>query len=783
MGQFDVGTAVPRTEDARLLTGGGRFVDDVALPRLAHAAILRSPHAHAVIRAIDTAAAARRPGVLAVLTGADYAAAGHGTIPTQTALSRRGGVPMARPPFRPLALDRVRHVGEAVAVVVAESASAAADAAEAIGVDYEPLAAVIDTATADAPEAVLVWDEVPRNECFVHVLGDRAAVDAAIAAAAHVVTRRFVITRAAANTMEPRAYIGDHDPRERRRTLHAGVHYPHRLRRTMAEDIFGVPETGLRVRVRDIGGSFGLRGGTYPEQILLLWASERVGRPVKWTCGRSEALISDHHGRDNVTDAALALGADGGFLALRVRTRVNIGAYVATNAGGPATSNLGTLAGTYVTPAIHVETSGLFTNTNPTCPYRGAGRPEAAYVVEQLIDAAAREIDMDPVALRRRNTIAESAMPFRTGLVFTYDCGRFEDNLDRALAAADHADFPARRAAAEARGRLRGIGVSNTIERAGAPSQERAVLRFEPDGSAALKVGTISQGQGHETVYKQIVCGALGLAPEAVRVEEGDTDALPIGGGTGGSRSATMGGSAVLRAAEKAAAQARRIAAHLLEAAESDLAAEDGVFRVAGTDRAVSFREIVRAAYDPRALPEGFEPGFEVSAGYVSKVENFPNGCHVCEVEIDPETGRVDIVAYSVVDDVGTVLNPLLLEGQIQGGVAQGLGQALMERLVFDGESGQNLSGSFMDYAMPRADDLCAIGVASNPVPTATNPLGVKGAGEAGTVGALPAVTSAVLDALAPLGIDRLPMPASPETVWRAIAAAGRERESGAADA
>ncbi len=773
MGAFDVGNAVARTEDRRLLSGGGRYVDDIAPPRAVRAHFLRSPHAHADIRAIDTAAAAAMPGVLAVLTGADYAASGNGAIPTQIVLGRRDGGTMARPPFLPLAHGRVRHVGEAVAMVVAQTLDQAKDAAEAIAVDYAPLLANTDTATADAPDTPALWDEAPDNECFVHRLGDREAVEAAFAAAAHVVEQRLVITRVTSNTMEPRAFIGDYDPGEGRYTLHAGVHYPHQLRRTMAEAIFGVPENRVRVRARDVGGSFGLRGGMYPEQILVLWASQIVGRPVKWTCERSEGLISDHQGRDNVTDAALALDEDGNFLAMRVRTRVNIGAHVATSAGGPATANLGTLAGTYVTPAISVETAGVFTNTNPTCPYRGAGRPEAAFVMETLIDAAARRLGLDPVALRRRNTIPESAMPFQTGLVFKYDCGRFEENLDSALALAGRAGFESRRAAARALGRLRGLGVSNTIERAGAPSQERAVFRLDPTGSATVKVGTISQGQGHETIYKQIACQTLGLSPGDIRIEEGDSDALAIGGGTGGSRSATMGGSAVLAVARRAHARARTIAAHLLEAPEADLEVVDGVFRIAGTDRAATFKDIAEAAYQPQRLPPGFEPGFEIGAGYVSTVENFPNGCHVCEVEIDPETGTVEVVDYSVVDDVGTVLNPLLLKGQIHGGVAQGLGQAVMERVVFDPGSGQSLSGSFMDYAMPRAADICAIRVAANPVPTATNPLGVKGAGEAGTVGALPAVTGAILDALAPLGVDALPMPAAPETVWRAIAAAG----------
>ena len=771
MGEFDIGNSVPRTEDPRLLSGGGRYVDDVDLARLCRAAILRSPHAHAKINGIDVEAARTMPGVRAVLTGADYAASGLGTIQTQMVMKGRDGEAMPRPPFTPLAIDKARHVGEAVAIVVADTLAQAKDAAEAIMVDFEPLPANADTAISDDPATPRVWDDIENNECFVFRLGDDEAVEAGLQKAAHVIERRFVITRVTSNTMEPRAFVGDVDPRSGRHTLYAAVHYPHRLRQALAEDIFRIPLTQARVIAGDIGGSFGLRGGMYPEQVLVLWASREIGRPVKWVADRSEGLISDHQGRDNVTDAALALDENGNFLAMRVRTRVNIGAHVATTAAGPATNNLGTLAGTYITPAIHVETRGLFSNTNPTCPYRGAGRPEAAYVMEQLIDAAAGELGRDPVELRRQNTIPPDAMPFKTGLVFNYDCGEFEANLDRALEIADHAGFEARRAEAKARGKLRGIGVSNTIERAGAPSQERALLRFDPSGTATLFVGTISHGQGHETIYKQIVAQTLGIDPDDLTVEEGDSDALSIGGGTGGSRSATLGGSAVLRASEKVIEQARPIAAHLLEAAEADLEFAEGVFKIAGTDRSVPLKDVAKTAYMPSKLPAGHEPGLEVSMGYVAPVENFPTGCHVCEVEIDPETGVIEVVDYSVVDDVGTVLNPLLLKGQIHGGVAQGIGQAVMERVVFDAE-GQNLSGSFMDYAMPRADDMSGFKVEARPVPTETNPLGVKGAGEAGTVGALPAVTSAIVDALSPLGITDIQMPASPETVWRAIQAA-----------
>ena len=770
MGEFGVGQAVPRSEDPRLLTGGGRYVDDITLPRECHAVILRSPHAHAEIKAIERARARQAPGVLAVLTGADYAASGLGDMRCAMILKGRDGADMAQPPRPPLARGRARFVGDYVAMVIAETREAARDAAETIEVDYAPLPAITDTARASQPGAPTVWDACPTNECFVHQVGDGAAVDAACAGAARVISRQFTVNRVAANTMEPRGCIGEYDSAMGRFTLHTALHYPHRLKSQLANETFGLPEDDFRGIARDIGGSFGLRGSMYPEHVRVLGAAREVGRPVKWMAGRTEGFMSDNHGRDNVTEAALALDEDGEFLAMRVRNIVNLGAYLAEMGPGPAINNLGTLAGPYATPAIHVEVVGVFSNTNPTCPYRGAGRPEAAYVMEQLVDAASRETGISSIELRRRNTIPPEAMPFQTGLTFLYDCGAFEKNMDDALALADHEGFEARRADAASRGRLRGIGESSTVERAGAPgSQDRAQLRFDPGGGARVIVGTISQGQGHETVYKQILSDQLGLAPEAIRVIEGDTDLLPVGGGTGGSRSATAGGSAVLLAARKIADKGRRIAAHLLETSVDDIELIDGRFMVAGTDRGVGLDEVAAAAYAPRMLDPDIEPGFDEAAGFFSKTASYPNGCHVCEVEIDPETGTVEILRYSVVDDVGTVLNPLLLKGQIQGGVAQGVGQALMEDMVFDPDSGQLLSGSFMDYAMPRADDFSFIEVASNPVPTATNPLGVKGAGEAGTVGALPAVTSAVIDALAPFGVDAIPMPATPERIWRAI--------------
>ena len=772
MERYAVGQGVPRSEDPRLLRGGGRYTDDVSLPGQAYANFVRSPHAHARIHTIDTAAAKAAPGVLAVLTGADYAAAGLGPLTCPTVRKARDGAPMYQPPNSPLSADRVRFVGDPVVMVVAETVALAKDAAECIAIDYEVLPAVTATARAMDTDAPAVWEDCSTNECFFQEVGDRAATEAALASADHVIRRHFVINRVSANTMEPRGCLGHYDAHEDRYTLYTAVQNPYRLRHELAETIFHLPETQFRVVTRDIGGSFGMRGGTFPEQPLVVWAAWTLCRPVKWLCERSEGLMSDYHGRDNVTDAALALDKDGRFLGLQVVTAANLGAYLSTNGVGPPINNLGTLAGTYTTPAIHVAVSGVFSHTQPTAPYRGAGRPEAAYVIERLIDEAAREMSIDPVDLRRRNTIAPEAMPFKTGLTFTYDCGLFEKNLDDTLAMAQSAGFEARRAEARGQGKLRGLGISNTIERAAAAGMERAQVRFDPTGTVTLIVGTMSQGQGHETVYKQILCERLGLEPGVIRVLEGDTDDAPVGGGSGGSRSATLGGSAIYLATDKIIAKGRRIAAHMLEAAETDIAFEGGAFAVAGTDRRVSLLEVAQTAYVPQKLSNEIEPGFDENAIYTSTGPNYPNGCHICEIEIDEDTGAAQILRYSVVDDVGTVLNPLLLKGQIQGGIAQGVGQVLMEDVVFEAGTGQLVSGSFLDYCMPRADDFPSIEVSSNPVPTKTNPLGVKGAGEAGTVGAVPAVMNAVMDALAPLGVGHLDLPVTPERIWKAIRAA-----------
>lgn len=764
MGEFDVGQPIPRTEDPRLLMGGGRYADDISLPHQACALVVRSPHAHARILSIDTAQAESMPGVLAVLTGEDYVADGLGDLRCLT----RWNDGQYQNPCPALAVGRVRFVGDPIVFIVAETVNQARDAAEAIDIAYDPLPAVVSTADAAGEDAPLVWDDCPGNACFTVERGYREETAAAFEVADHVVERTFRISRMVANTLEPRAYVGAYDATDRRYTLHTALHYPHKLREQLASEVLHVGERDVRVIAGDIGGSFGLRGGTYPEQVLVLWASRRIGRPVKWTGERSEGHLADYQGRDNVSTARLALDGDGNFLALQVRTLAALGAYITTAGSGPPVNNLGTLAGTYRTPAIHVEVTGIYTNTTPTSPYRGAGRPEAAYIIETLVDDAARALGRDPAELRRQNTIPPEAMPFKTGLVFTYDCGEFEKNLDDGLAMIDHAGFESRRRDSEACGRLRGLGLSNTIERAGAPSMEEATVRIDSGGGVTVLAGTISQGQGHETVYKQIVSQQLGVPIDDIRVREGDTDLQGVGGGTGGSRSATCGGSAVYRAVEAAVAKGKILAAHRLEASIEDIEFSDGVFAIGGTDRSITLSEVARKSYMPSELPEGVSAGIDERATFSPKAANYPNGCHVCEVEIDPETGEVEILAYVIVDDVGTVLNPSLLKGQIHGGVAQGVGQAVMERAVYAAD-GQNLAASFMDYAMPRAEDFCMFEVKSNPVPTQQNPLGVKGAGEAGTVGALPAVMNAIENALNRAGISSIEMPATPEKIWRAL--------------
>ncbi len=768
MGEFGISQPVPRTEDPRLLKGAGRFADDVQLSGMVHGYVLRSPHAHARIKSIDTQAAKAAPGVLEVLTGADYQAAGHGNMPPpMPPIRNTEGIEIFGTPHGALATDRVRYVGDIVAFVVAGTLAQAKDSAELIDVVYEPLPANTATAGARDADTPAIWDERPDNLCLVHEEGDKAATEAAFAKADHIHRQRFHINRVLANTIEPRGCVADYDAGENFCTIHMTTQGGFGSRRMLAAGIFKEPEANFRVIPGDVGGSFGMKGGGYQENILAVWASKRLGRPVKWIADRAEAMLSDTHGRDNVTEAALALDANGRFLALRVATTGGIGAYTSPLAAGPLSNNLGTLAGVYTLGAAYVRVEGVFTNNTPTAPYRGAGRPEAGYVIERLVDGAARQLGIDGVELRRRNLIGADAFPYKTALTFTYDSGDFEKLLDAAVDNADYAGFAARRTEARKRGKLRGMGLSYTIDRAAPPGMEHAEIRFDMDGTAKLYVGTTNNGQGHETIYTQLICDRFGLTPDRVRIVEGDTGLMAHGQGTGGSRVSSMGMSALHLAAGKLTDKAKKIAAQVLEAAEGDLEFTDGLFTVAGTDKSLDFIDVVRIAFSPRDLPAGMEPGLYESGTYRSTVTNYPNGCHICEVEVDPETGAAELVRYVVVDDVGTVLNPLLMKGQIHGGIAQGAGQILMEDMAYDAETGQVLSGSLMDYAMPRADDFCPIEVSTIPVPTPTNPLGVKGAGEAGTVGAMPAVANALIDALAEFGVTNIDLPATPERLWR----------------
>jgi len=775
MGQFGIGQPVRRFEDKRLLSGNGRFQNDVNLSGQAYGYVLRSPHAHAAIRKMDLSAALAAPGVLAIYTGEDLAAAGMGTmgVPFANNRKRPDGSPMFWRAHLGLARERVRYVGEPVLFIVAESLAQAKDAAELADLDYDTLPSVTDTADAAAGKHA-VWEECPDNISNLFESGNKTAAEAALANAAQIVKRRYVISRVYAHFMEPRGAIGMWDPGEDRYTLYADVQYPHRVRQALATRIFKIPESRIRVIAGDVGGGFGTKGWQYPEHRLVLFAAKRLRRPVKWQCERSEAIQADEHARDNISEAELALDANGKFLGLRVKTYANVGAYISSERNLLATfGNVGTLAGVYDIPAAHVAVLAVMANTNGTAPYRGAGRPEATYVIERLIDDAARELGRDPVELRRINLIPPQKIPYKNAFGLNYDSGNFPANQKRVLELADWDGFPKRREDAKRRGKLRGIGLANPIEKAAGPGQEFAEIRFHPSGNAMLLMGSKNQGQGHETVFKQILNERVGLDPAEVQYIDGDTDRVAFGIGTNGSRSTVIGGSALWMAADKIIAKGKRLAAHLLEAAEADIefAVGDsgGNFAVAGTDRRITITEVAKAAFQIGRLPPGFEGGLFETGTFSPSDTTYPNGSHVCEVEIDPDTGELEILNYVVVDDVGTVVNPIGLKGQIHGGVAQGLGQAVMEEVVYDRESGQLLSGSFMDYAMPRAANFPYMRIESNPCPTKLNPLGAKGAGEAGTVGALPAIVNAVLDALAPLGVNHIEMPTTSQRIWQAM--------------
>ena len=774
MGRFGMSQPVLRREDPRLLRGEGRFIDDWTPAGALHAVVLRAPFAHARVRGIDTAAARAAPGVRAVYTGADLAAAGVANIacmatPPETPWAGIQEGDRFRERHQPvLAADRARFVGESVAFVVAETRRQALDASEGIDVDYEPLPAV--TAADEAPGGPPVWDDVADNVSFRWEIGDRAATEAAFAAAHRTVERRVVNNRAQLCPLEARGVVAEYDGE--RWTLYVPTQMPHGVRRQLAA-ILGIEEGRIRVLVHDVGGGFGGKNSLYPEHVLAAIATRDLGRPVKWIADRSEAFLADAHGRDLVSHAALALDADHRIMGLKMRNFANLGAYTASRGAIPPTLAPLMATNTYRIPAAHADVAACFTHTVPTDPYRGAGRPEGLYVVERLIDAAAREVGLDPVEFRRRNLIPPDAFPYRSPTGLLYDPCEFARVLESALDRAGASGFPARRAEAEARGRLRGLGIANYIERCGggAGLSERADLLVDPDGTVTLLNGSMSNGQGHETAFSQILNERLGLPFEKIRVVQGDTDRIASGAGTGGSWSLPMGGGAVVHAVDRLIETVKPVAADALEAAAADVEFRDGAFRVAGTDLAVSFDEAAsRAAADGHARSDG-APGVEAVAVYEPANNTYPYGTHLCEVEVDPETGAVRIVGYTAVHDFGQVLNPLLLAGQVHGGLAQGLGQALLEHTVYDGE-GQLLSGSFMDYCIPRADDLPEFGFEPWVTPSPGNPLDIKGCGEAGAAGSPPAAINAVLDALASVGVTDFDMPATPERVWRAIRAA-----------
>jgi carbon-monoxide dehydrogenase large subunit len=773
MGQFGMGQPVRRLEDHRLVTGHGRYTDDISLARQVYLHVVRSPHAHARIGGLDIAEAAGAPGVLAVYTAADLTRDGIGTIPFLTPLPNRDGTPCKAVPYPVLAADVVRHAGDAVAVIVAETLTQARDAGELVAVDYEPLPAAVNTLAALEPGQPLVWDEAPNNLHLDWEIGDKAATDKAFASAKHVVALRLGNNRLVANSMETRNAIGDWDAGEQRYTLYASTQGSHPVRQMMA-GVLSVPENRIRVVTPDVGGGFGMKLFLYREFVLVLYAARKLGRPVKWAPERSEAFLSDTQGRDNVTDAELALDADGKFLAIRIATVANLGAYLSNFSSFiPTLAGTQMLTGLYNMPSAYVGVKCVFTHTVPIDAYRGAGRPEAAFVIERLVDVAARRLGIPAGELRRRNFVKREQMPYNTSLGLTYDSGDFVRNMDDALRLADQAGFASRRAEARKKGKLRGLGFATYIEQCGTGGDEMAELRFDPSGGVTLLIGTQSSGQGHHTAYAQFVADGLGIPLENIRFHQGDTDTVSFGRGTGGSRSLPVGGNAVKGAIEKVIAKTKKIAAHKLEAAEADIEFADGVFRIAGTDRSVDFTTIVKDSFEPGNLPPGMESGVDEMARYMHKAATFPNGCHVVEVEIDPETGATRILRFVVVDDFGTVVNPLLLAGQVHGGIGQGVGQALLEDCLYDPESGQLVTGSLMDYAMPRADNVPALEFSYNVVPCTTNPLGIKGAGEAGAIGAPPAVINAVVDALSEYGVEHVEMPATAERVWRAINEAG----------
>ncbi len=782
-----IGAAILRKEDKRFITGRGNYVADVKLPGMTYAVFIRSPHAHARLLGIDASAALDMPGVVAVLTGADLKADGVGGIPCGWGITGKDGLPMKEPPHPAMAHGKVRHVGDAVALVVAESVDLARLAADAVVVEYDVLPAVVGVIDALMPGAPAVFEDIPDNLCCDWEIGDRAATDAAFASAAHVAKINLVNNRLIGNPMEPRAAVAQYESSTGRTTLWSTSQFPHVVKLLMGNFVLGIPQHKLRVIAPDVGGGFGVKQFHYAEEAVITWAARRLDVPVKWVSERSEGFVSDAQGRDHVTEAEMALDETGKFLGLRVSTVANMGGYLSTFGPNIPTNLYGPLlAGVYTTPAIYCEVKVVFTNTVPVDAYRGAGRPEATFVLERLVDVAAAQLGMDRVAIRRHNMIPTAAYPYQTPVMMEYDSGDPTGCLDRALALSDWDGFAARRAEAATRGRYRGIGLATYVEACGlAPSRiagrlgargglyESATVRVHATGDVTVLIGTHCHGQGHETTFAQIVSEKLGIPADKIEVVFGDTDKVQFGMGTYGSRSLSVGGSALAKSVDKVILKGRKIAAHLLEAGEPDIEFADGKFSVAGTDRSLKFEEICLAAYIPHNYPlEVLEPGLEEQSFYDPVNFTFPGGAHVAEVEIEADTGTVHLLSYVAVDDIGTVINPMIVAGQLHGGIVQGAGQALCETAVYDDSSGQLLSGSFMDYAMPRADIMPNMKIVTHSTRCTHNDLGVKGCGEVGTIGSPATVMSAVVDALSPLGITHVDMPASPNRIWRAIKAA-----------
>lgn len=788
MGDY-IGQSVKRVEDKRFITGGGRYTDDITLPRMTYAAIVRSPHAHANITSVDTSAALAADGVVAAFVGSDLEAAGVGGLPCGWQVDFKNGDQMKEPAHPVLAVGKVRHVGDPVAIVIAESREQAQDAAELVAVDYEVLDAAVDMLKAVADGAPQLFEDVPNNIPFDWGLGDQEKTDAAMAGAAHITTLEYSNQRLVTNAIEPRCAIGDYDVARDHYTLYTSSQNPHVIRLLLTAFVLGLPEHKVRVVSPDVGGGFGSKIFHYAEEVLATWCAKQIERPVKWTAERSESFISDAQGRDHVTKAELGLDAEGNFVGLRVNTHANMGAYLSTFSTCVPTYLYGTLLqGLYTTPAVYVDVTAVFTNTVPVDALRGAGRPEATYLLERLVDTAAHELGMDPAALRSKNFIPPfdgvEQPGYETQVALVYDSGNYQGVLDKALERVGYSDFRQEQEKARREGRYLGIGFSTYIEACGiAPSAvvgslgaraglfESAMVRVQPTGKVSVFVGSHSHGQGHETTFAQVVADQLGIAIEDVDIVHGDTDSVPFGMGTYGSRSLAVGGTAIMKSLDKIKEKGAKIAAHLLEAAEEDLEFAGGQWTVKGTDQSVGFGDVALTAYVPHNYPEGLEPGLDFTSFYDPANFTFPFGAHIAVVEVDGETGKVSIDRFVAVDDVGNVVNPQIVDGQIHGGVAHGIGQALLEGAIYD-DDGQLLNGSYMDYAMPRADDLPSFETDRTVTPCPHNPLGVKGAGEAGTIAATPAVVNAVVDALWHLGVRDIQMPLTPQRVWQSIQAA-----------